>query len=133
MIFHGFYFGGQQKKVVKPIPTEEEEGNSSSSSSSALGNKRKLSASSASDTHNGKKKNSKDSKGGNNKGCPFLGFESQQRLVRHTLSKVMDIEEVVGSASVGKRLEGCAYYASREAAKLAHLVVLPYTSLLHQV
>lgn len=63
------------------------------------------------------------------KGCPFRGAELERDFVDRSLAKVMDIEETV---SLAEDIGSCAYYGSREAAKLAELVVLPYASLLHR-
>ncbi|KAI9354674.1 helicase C-terminal domain-containing protein [Pilaira anomala] len=46
----------------------------------------------------------------------------------HALAKVRDIEDLV---TVGEKLSTCPYYGSRNAAKSARLIVLPYQHLLH--
>ncbi|KAI8330795.1 putative ATP-dependent RNA helicase DDX11 [Choanephora cucurbitarum] len=46
----------------------------------------------------------------------------------HALARVRDIEDLV---DVGEKLSTCPYYGSRNAAKSARLIVLPYQHLLH--
>ncbi|KAI9256030.1 putative ATP-dependent RNA helicase DDX11 [Helicostylum pulchrum] len=46
----------------------------------------------------------------------------------HALAKVRDIEDLV---TVGEKLSTCPYYGSRNTAKSARLIVLPYQHLLH--
>lgn len=94
-------------------------------------------------------------------GCPFRSVESDRRLAEKVLAKIMDVEELMTEARAGmididvknydeandqsvinnsqglrkganrRGSGGCAYYASRKAAQLAELIVLPYTSILH--
>lgn len=64
----------------------------------------------------------------NNTKCPFYGQHLINGLRESSLTDIMDIEELVQVASVEK---ACPYYASRLAARDAHIVLLPYQMLLH--
>eukprot|EP00850_Spirogloea_muscicola_P005091 SM000023S07547 [mRNA] locus=s23:33263:38154:- [translate_table: standard] len=64
------------------------------------------------------------------KGCPFLSQKGQRKFKKYLLeAPPLDIEELV---KVGRQLESCPYYASRQLVPMADLVVLPYQALLHK-
>eukprot|EP00850_Spirogloea_muscicola_P017680 SM000154S01415 [mRNA] locus=s154:273508:278403:+ [translate_table: standard] len=64
------------------------------------------------------------------KGCPFLSQKGQRKFKKYILeAPPLDIEDLV---KVGRQLESCPYYASRQLVPLADLVVLPYQALLHK-
>ncbi|KAF9974566.1 DEAD H (Asp-Glu-Ala-Asp His) box helicase 11 [Actinomortierella ambigua] len=56
------------------------------------------------------------------------GDEKALEFRDHTLARIRDIEEL---AELGKELETCPYYGTRQAAKHCQLVTLPYNLLLH--
>lgn len=60
--------------------------------------------------------------------CPFYSQQSINGLRDNSLTDIMDIEELVQVAKVEK---ACPYYATRLAARDAHIVLLPYQMLLH--
>ncbi|XP_011190818.2 ATP-dependent DNA helicase DDX11 [Zeugodacus cucurbitae] len=61
--------------------------------------------------------------------CEFRKVNLVQNLSETALFNVMDIEELVGE---GESINSCPYYAAREAAKSAQLVMLTYQMLLHR-
>ncbi|KAG2210921.1 hypothetical protein INT47_000078 [Mucor saturninus] len=72
-------------------------------------------------------------KSGSKKGpCKFLppadNVTKWNHFRDHALAKVRDIEDLV---TVGEKLSTCPYYGSRNTAKSARLIVLPYQHLLH--
>ncbi|XP_053964486.1 ATP-dependent DNA helicase DDX11 [Anastrepha ludens] len=72
----------------------------------------------------------KDAEGkSDSKCCVFRNANLTQHLRETALFNVMDIEELVGE---GETLNACPYYAAREAAKSAQLVMLTYQMLLHR-
>ncbi|CAF4647698.1 unnamed protein product [Rotaria sp. Silwood1] len=62
-------------------------------------------------------------------GCSFLQHDRVECLSNDILSDVQDIEDVV---KLGRELNTCPYYATRAAIAAAHLVVLPYQTLMHK-
>ncbi|XP_036330360.1 ATP-dependent DNA helicase DDX11 [Rhagoletis pomonella] len=74
-------------------------------------------------------KNKEANKNTTSKCCEFRKTTLVQGLSEVALFNVMDIEELVGE---GESLKACPYYASREAAKSAQLVMLTYQMLLHR-
>ena len=62
-------------------------------------------------------------------GCPYLRRHTQRTFHDHVLAHVQDIEEL---GSLARRLRACPYYGTRKAARLAELVVMPYSVLLHK-
>lgn len=64
--------------------------------------------------------------------CPFYAQAAidnvKQTALYHT-NGVLDIEELIEEAKLEK---GCPYYASRQAAKDAQVIMLPYQMLLHK-
>ncbi|CAF0786179.1 unnamed protein product [Adineta ricciae] len=62
-------------------------------------------------------------------GCVFLQQDRVECLSNDILSEVQDIEDVV---KLGRELNSCPYYATRAAIAAAHLVVLPYQTLMHK-
>ncbi|CAO3660492.1 unnamed protein product [Umbelopsis vinacea] len=72
-------------------------------------------------------------KKGSSKSCEYLpSMAEKSRLLDfrdHALAKVRDIEELV---DVGKNLNTCPYYGTRQTIKPAQLVTLPYQHLLHK-
>ncbi|CAF4225276.1 unnamed protein product [Rotaria sp. Silwood2] len=78
------------------------------------------------------KKEKKTTKGKRQKtacGCSFLQQDRVECLSNDILSDVQDIEDVV---KLGRELNTCPYYATRAAIAAAHLVVLPYQTLMHK-
>ncbi|CAF0941820.1 unnamed protein product [Rotaria sordida] len=78
------------------------------------------------------KKEKKTTKGKRQKtacGCSFLQHDRVECLSNDILSDVQDIEDVV---KLGRELNTCPYYATRAAIAAAHLVVLPYQTLMHK-
>ncbi|CAF0777180.1 unnamed protein product [Adineta steineri] len=78
------------------------------------------------------KKEKKTTKGKRQKtacGCAFLQRDRVECLSNDILSDVQDIEDVV---KLGRELNTCPYYATRAAIAAAHLVVLPYQTLMHK-
>ena len=63
-------------------------------------------------------------------GCPYLmgGEARQARVLDRLLVSPLEIEEL---AALGRRENSCPYYAARAALSEAHLVALPYPSLLN--
>lgn len=61
--------------------------------------------------------------------CPFYAQQSIARLTESSLTDIMDIEEMCNFAKAEK---ACPYYATRLAARDAHIVLLPYQMLLHE-
>ncbi|CAF0737627.1 unnamed protein product [Didymodactylos carnosus] len=79
-----------------------------------------------------KKKEKKTTRGKRQKtacGCSYLQHDRVECLTNDILGDVQDIEDVV---KVGREMEACPYYASRSAIAGAHLVLLPYQTLLHK-
>jgi Rad3-related DNA helicase len=64
-------------------------------------------------------------------GCGFRCKEDKamDTFVSAIAENVMDIEELVKS---GSRRAVCPYYAARNAARAADIVVVPYTCLIHR-
>lgn len=61
--------------------------------------------------------------------CEYRKVNLMQNLCETALFNVMDIEELVGE---GESLNACPYYAARDAAKSAQLIMLTYQMLLHR-
>ncbi|KAF2102085.1 TFIIH basal transcription factor complex helicase subunit [Rhizodiscina lignyota] len=65
--------------------------------------------------------------------CPFLPNAETKPIANdfrdHALAKIRDIEEL---GALGKKLEICPYYASRDAIKPSEIVTLPYPLLLQK-
>nr|XP_014093836.1 ATP-dependent DNA helicase DDX11 [Bactrocera oleae] len=61
--------------------------------------------------------------------CKYRKVTLMQNLSETALFNVMDIEELVGE---GESINACPYYAAREAAKSAQLIMLTYQMLLHR-
>ena len=61
--------------------------------------------------------------------CPYLSYSSQNLLRDTILQKVRDIEEI---HQIGKENGICGYFASRAAVSSAHVIAMPYASLLHK-
>lgn len=64
--------------------------------------------------------------------CPFYGqaaIDSVKQTALYHSNGVLDIEELIKEA---KQEKGCPYYASRQAAKDAQVIMLPYQMLLHK-
>ncbi|KAI7865468.1 helicase C-terminal domain-containing protein [Spinellus fusiger] len=66
------------------------------------------------------------------KRCPYLPTMNEKERWHdfrdHTLARVRDIEDIV---KIGESLSVCPYYGSRQVAKPARLIVLPYQHILH--
>jgi chromosome transmission fidelity protein 1 len=62
--------------------------------------------------------------------CPFMNQANLEKLKNHTLSEVLDIEDLVDVAK--RQQKGCAYYSSRLAVADAQVVMVPYQILLHK-
>ncbi|CAF3347822.1 unnamed protein product [Rotaria socialis] len=62
-------------------------------------------------------------------GCSFLQQDRVECLSNDILSDVQDIEDVV---KLGRELNTCPYYATRAAIAAAHIVLLPYQTLMHK-
>jgi chromosome transmission fidelity protein 1 len=60
--------------------------------------------------------------------CRFKSKKLEDIFSEFAMGKVQDIEELV---SLGKKLNTCPYYATRRAVKLAQVVCMPYSVLLH--
>ncbi|MES1906992.1 MAG: hypothetical protein MHM6MM_000198 [Cercozoa sp. M6MM] len=62
-------------------------------------------------------------------GCPYLGSSKRSEMFRDAAlsGKVRDIEDM---AQLGRFVNACPYYGVRAAAPSAHIVTLPYASLL---
>jgi hypothetical protein len=71
-------------------------------------------------------------RGGGACGCPFLSTpaasEAQTLFRDRLLATGRDIED---AAALGRRMGTCAYYGSRRSVAQAHIVAMPYTTLLH--
>jgi chromosome transmission fidelity protein 1 len=63
------------------------------------------------------------------KKCSFSDSSSQELFKDHNLVKIRDIEELV---SLGKKISSCPYYGTRKSVPYAHIVVMPYNSLIHK-
>ena len=63
------------------------------------------------------------------KGCPFSAPQRVSQLRDQALAQPQDIESLVQK---GRRVNTCAYYASRQALKYAQLIIMPYQLLLHE-
>jgi chromosome transmission fidelity protein 1 len=63
------------------------------------------------------------------KKCQYYDLDAQKLYKDHVLVKVRDIEELV---SLARRVDSCAYYGTRRAVPHAQVVVLPYSSLIHE-
>lgn len=64
--------------------------------------------------------------------CPFYGqaaIDGVKQTALYHANGVLDIEELIEEA---KQEKGCPYYASRQAAKDAEVIMLPYQMLLHK-
>ncbi|KAK5643588.1 hypothetical protein RI129_007433 [Pyrocoelia pectoralis] len=61
--------------------------------------------------------------------CPYNKQQNIEELRDATLTSVQDVEDLV---KTGKQLNACPYYASRKAAADAHVVLVPYNTLLHK-
>ncbi|GKZ00650.1 hypothetical protein MPSEU_001017200 [Mayamaea pseudoterrestris] len=68
-----------------------------------------------------------DLKKSSSSSCPLLANGAVDTLALHLLAQPTDIEE---AASIGSKVQTCAYYASRAALAAAEVVVLPYSMLL---
>ncbi|UJR22839.1 hypothetical protein I4U23_025869 [Adineta vaga] len=78
------------------------------------------------------KKEKKTTKGKRQKtacGCAFLQQDRVECLSNDILGDAQDIEDVV---KLGRELNSCPYYATRAAIAAAHLVILPYQTLMHK-
>ncbi|KAG0454641.1 hypothetical protein HPP92_023623 [Vanilla planifolia] len=64
-------------------------------------------------------------------GCPMLGKYSRRKLFKETLEELgaLDIEDLF---KLGSKTGSCPYYGTRDIVGAAHLVVLPYQSLLQK-
>jgi Fanconi anemia group J protein len=64
--------------------------------------------------------------------CPL--FHKKQKLVNHpslsTTNRIWDIEDLV---RLGKRTQGCPYYASRQIAESAEVIFSPYNYIIDPV
>ena len=63
------------------------------------------------------------------KGCPFSSSQRISQLRDQALAQPLDIESLVQK---GRKVNTCAYYASRQALKYAQLILMPYQLLLHE-
>ena len=61
--------------------------------------------------------------------CSFSDSSSQSLFKDHNLVKIRDIEELV---FLGKKISSCPYYGTRKSVPYAHIVVMPYNSLIHK-
>jgi chromosome transmission fidelity protein 1 len=61
--------------------------------------------------------------------CPFLEKKSQNIMRDYIVSDIRDIEQI---AQKGRSLGACAYYGTRKAVPSAHVLCIPYPSLLHR-
>lgn len=61
--------------------------------------------------------------------CQYYDQNSQKVYKDHVLVKVRDIEDLI---TLGKDVKGCPYYGTRRAVPYAHVIVLPYSSLIHR-
>eukprot|EP00667_Euglena_gracilis_P007085 EG_transcript_7149 len=59
--------------------------------------------------------------------CPYLNRDAVNLLRDHLHVEPRDIEDLV---ALGQKMAACPYYATRAAVPAAHVVTLPYTSLL---
>ena len=60
--------------------------------------------------------------------CQYKTKKIEEAFADFAMGKVRDIEELV---QLGKSLKACPYYATRRAVKLAQVVCMPYSVLLH--
>jgi chromosome transmission fidelity protein 1 len=63
------------------------------------------------------------------RGCAYRTDDGDATLRDHALSSVQDVEELVER---GRRLGTCPYYGARTAVPCAHIVAVPYQSILHE-
>uniref|UniRef100_A0A5S6Q3V9 Helicase ATP-binding domain-containing protein n=1 Tax=Trichuris muris TaxID=70415 RepID=A0A5S6Q3V9_TRIMR len=76
-----------------------------------------------------KKRNGENGSASRNKcSCPFLRQEGIQQLAEEALC-IGDIEEVIQR---GREIQACPYYASRNAVKLADIILMPYQVLMQK-
>lgn len=61
--------------------------------------------------------------------CCYYSKNGIDNLREESLGDILDIEELV---KISKSENGCPYYASRMAAKDAHVIMIPYQMLLHK-
>lgn len=61
--------------------------------------------------------------------CPHKNRVFIEELRDLSLVDILDLEDLV---SAGEKVHGCPYYAARQAAKDAQLIMLPYQMLLHR-
>jgi chromosome transmission fidelity protein 1 len=61
--------------------------------------------------------------------CPYLEKKSQNIMRDYIVSDIRDIEQI---AQKGRSLGACAYYGTRKAVPSAHVLCVPYPSLLHR-
>ncbi|KAB0799148.1 hypothetical protein PPYR_07028 [Photinus pyralis] len=71
----------------------------------------------------------KRAKGMSSGQCPYNKQQNIDDLRDSALTSVCDVEDLV---KIGKQLNACPYYASRKAAEDAHVVLVPYNTLLHK-
>lgn len=64
--------------------------------------------------------------------CPYLDSASQSLLRDHFITRQPEQYDLESAHRLGSRLDACSYYAARLSAKHAHIVTLPYQTLLHE-
>ena len=62
-------------------------------------------------------------------GCPYLNGDRLGELSLQITSKIHDIEEC---HDLGQQMRLCPYYGIRKSVRSAHLIAMPYTSLIHE-
>ncbi|CAF3722873.1 unnamed protein product [Rotaria sordida] len=81
------------------------------------------------------KKEKKTTKGKRQKtacGCLFLQHDRVECLSNDILKGSSDVQDIEDVVKLGRELNTCPYYATRAAIAAAHLVVLPYQTLMHK-
>jgi chromosome transmission fidelity protein 1 len=63
-----------------------------------------------------------------NQKCPFYK-DKEEKLRNYSISKVLDIEELIG---IAKEEKSCPYYSTRSAAKDCQLIMVPYQILFNK-
>ena len=95
-----------------------------------IGSKRKFNAISGMESHSESADNSfHEDTASTDGGCPYLNGDRLGDLSLQITSKIHDIEEC---HDLGQQMALCPYYGIRKSVHSAHLIAMPYTSLIHE-
>jgi len=110
------------------ISSKDDKGNKKKVTATNTSSSSSLSSSSSSSSKQKRGRQKRKSKAASSK-CPFLDPTTQIVFTDHVVTQLRDMEEL---HELGKNLHTCSYYGSRASVASAHLVTMPYTSLLHK-